>query len=105
MGNLLSNKCPDCNTPITFRFGLLTNLGLGIMFYSRCPMCFFNGDERSARLFIECDEATFRFAYLHGLPVVKYNTEDDEDDSENIADELDDEEEYSRSDIGFKDKK
>jgi len=106
MAKIHSVPCPDCGSTIIFKFALITNLGLGIVCFARCEYCFRHGDTRSAKLFVEFDEATYRTAYALGLPVLKYNLDtgdEEEEDSENIIEELDDDpEEYSRSDIGFK---
>lgn len=99
---LLSGTCPDCGSPITFRFCLLTNLGVGIMCYAKCDLCHFNGDPRSARLFVSVDVDTYRWAAKHDLYILLYPSQEEGEDEENIADELDDDEEYSRSNIGFK---
>jgi len=102
---LLQDKCPDCGSVVTYHFALLTNLGVGIICFARCPFCFHHGDSRSLRRFIEVDEATYLWAAHHNLYIIQYkkkDEEDEEEDSGNIMDELDDEEEYSRSKIGFK---
>jgi len=101
MDTLFTSTCPDCGGPITFHFALLTNIGVGVLCFAKCAYCFHHGDIRSARLFVQVDEAVYLWAAHNGLCIINYKVPDtEEDEEENILDELDDEEEPSN--IGFR---
>lgn len=61
-------RCPDCQFPCSVAFSILTGDGK-IVDLTACPRCH---DHVTIKGIAKIDRTAYRFARLHGLPVVNY---------------------------------
>jgi len=72
MAEMLSAKCPDCQSVCTFSFALLYMQGKvpGILMVAPCKVCWHEGDRESVFLFEPVAKKVFKGALRKSMPVM-----------------------------------